>query len=138
MIVLTWLLALLVASTIVTFHVISLRRARPLIADMFRSTTIRSGFLGTSYLLALHWVEIMVFGVLYYFAEQVLHAGTVVGAQDFRDYLYFSATSYTTLGIGDLYATEMLRILSGIEALIGLILVSWTAAFTFGTIVSED
>jgi hypothetical protein len=40
-------------------------------------------------------------------------------------------TCYTTLGIGDLYPTGALRILSGVEALNGLVMVGWTASLTY-------
>ena len=49
----------------------------------------------------------------------------------FDDAFYFSITSYTTLGIGDLYPTGALRIISGIEALNGLVMAGWTASLTY-------
>lgn len=49
----------------------------------------------------------------------------------FADVFYFSITTYTTLGIGDLFPHGALRIVSGIEALNGLVLVGWTASFTY-------
>jgi hypothetical protein len=35
------------------------------------------------------------------------------------------------LGIGDLYPTGALRIISGIEALNGLVMVGWSASMTY-------
>lgn len=49
----------------------------------------------------------------------------------FADVFYFSITTYTTLGIGDLFPHGAIRIVSGIEALNGLVLVGWTASFTY-------
>jgi hypothetical protein len=43
---------------------------------------------------------------------------------------HFSATSYTSLG-GDLPPTGELRLLSAVEALTGLILITWSASFIF-------
>lgn len=49
----------------------------------------------------------------------------------FADVFYFSITTYTTLGIGDLFPHGAIRIVSGIEALNGLVMVGWTASFTY-------
>jgi len=62
--------------------------------------------------------------------------GDIGGAEEvlsFADVFYFSITSYTTLGIGDLFPHGALRIISGIEALNGLVMVGWTASFTYLT-----
>jgi hypothetical protein len=47
------------------------------------------------------------------------------------DFFYFSITCYTTLGFGDVYARGDMRVLAGVEALNGLVLIAWSAAFTF-------
>jgi hypothetical protein len=47
------------------------------------------------------------------------------------DYFYLSMTSYTTLGVGDLYPTGAMRIVSGVESLNGFVLVGWSASFTY-------
>ena len=46
-------------------------------------------------------------------------------------FLYFSSETYTTLGFGDIYPTGSLRMVCGIESLVGLLMVSWTASFTY-------
>ncbi|MQA66980.1 MAG: two pore domain potassium channel family protein [Alphaproteobacteria bacterium] len=56
-------------------------------------------------------------------------AGTFAGG--FYDYLYFSTVSYTSLGIGDLYPTGVLQLLTGVESLIGLVMIAWTGSFTY-------
>lgn len=85
----------------------------------------------TAYAVWLHWIEIILFGLVYWvlstqFAAQV---GTIEGAKDLHDYMYFSATTYTSLGFGDLFPTGHLRILAGTEALVGLMMISWSAVF---------
>jgi len=45
--------------------------------------------------------------------------------------VYFSLVTYSSLGIGDLYATGPMRFMVGIEAITGLVLSAWTASFTF-------
>jgi hypothetical protein len=47
------------------------------------------------------------------------------------DFFYFSTTMYTTLGIGDIWATGPIRIVAGIESLTGLVLITWTASFSY-------
>lgn len=43
------------------------------------------------------------------------------------DYFYFSLINVTTLGLGDIYPTEHLRVIAGIEALTGFALISCSA-----------
>jgi hypothetical protein len=49
----------------------------------------------------------------------------------FADFLYFSATSYSTMGIGDVYPSGALRLISGIEGINGLFLIAWSTSFTY-------
>jgi hypothetical protein len=56
---------------------------------------------------------------------------TGLNFSSFLDCLYFSSISYTTVGFGDLVATGPMRMLSGTEALNGLILMGWTISFTY-------
>lgn len=44
---------------------------------------------------------------------------------------YFSAETYTSLGYGDVVPHGPLRLLAGIEALNGLLLIGWSASFIF-------
>jgi hypothetical protein len=43
-------------------------------------------------------------------------------------YLYFSAETYTSLGYGDLVPHASLRMLAGMEALNGLLLIGWSSS----------
>lgn len=45
--------------------------------------------------------------------------------------LYFSAETYTSLGFGDLTPNGPVRLLAGVEALNGLLLIGWSASFTY-------
>jgi hypothetical protein len=47
------------------------------------------------------------------------------------DSVYLSAMTYTTVGFGDLTPAGAIRFLSGTEALTGLMLVTWSASFTY-------
>ncbi len=81
-----------------------------------------------------HVVEIWVVAlVLYGLTGLGLDLGYVDPARHrFLDFLNNSAESYTSLGYGDAeQLTEAHRLLSGAEALTGLVMIAWTASFTF-------
>ena len=58
-------------------------------------------------------------------------AVTLVEKMPFTDTLYFAFVTGLTLGYGDIEAVGMLRHLTGIEALTGLVLITWSASFLF-------
>lgn len=60
-----------------------------------------------------------------------LTGATVGGREWFADHFYFSIASYTTLGIGDILPHGHIRIMAGIEALNGLVLIAWSASFAY-------
>lgn len=47
------------------------------------------------------------------------------------DFFYFSLMSFTTLGIGDIYATGPLRIVAGFQGLTGFVMIGWSASFAY-------
>lgn len=47
------------------------------------------------------------------------------------DCVYFSMVNFTTLGFGDIIPHGNLRFLAGLEALTGLVLITWSASFLF-------
>jgi len=47
------------------------------------------------------------------------------------DSLYFSFTNFSTLGFGDIEPFGAIRFLVGMEALVGFVLITWTASFLF-------
>jgi hypothetical protein len=53
------------------------------------------------------------------------------------DFLYFSLTSYTILGIGEVYPLGLLRLIVGVEALNGLLLITWSASFCYLNLQAE-
>ena len=80
-----------------------------------------------------HVVEIVIYGAGLYLVGEVWSMGSLEGdAQaDYQTFLYYSFASYTSLGIGDIFPTGSLRILTGIEALLGLLMIGWTASYLF-------
>lgn len=80
------------------------------------------------FLLTLHIVEVMLWAVVYML---FLPAGEL---QSFEEAVYFSVVTFTTLGYGDITLGPEWRILSGIEALDGILLVGWTTALLFAVV----
>ncbi len=80
-----------------------------------------------------HIVEIWLFAFGYYLKIHTNYFGTLAGNFDnsLLDCVYFSFTSYTSLGLGDIHPTGNLRFLAGLEALTGLVLIAWTSSFMF-------
>ncbi len=91
-------------------------------------------FVVLSSLLA-HLSEIVLFACVYYFSQslQVDGWGHLAGdySGTFLDSVYYSAITYTTLGFGDIVPVGSIRIVTALEALLGLILVAWTATFIY-------
>ena len=77
---------------------------------------------------ALHAVEIVVWAVAY---QLLLPAHELAS---FEEVVYFSFVTFTTLGYGDITLSEGWRLLSGIEALNGILLVGWTTAMIFAVV----
>lgn len=80
-----------------------------------------------------HVAEIWIFAAGFYFMNHTEGLGELRGNIDggFLDCVYFSFTNYTTLGYGDIEPIGNLRFLAGLEALTGLVLITWSASFMF-------
>lgn len=79
-----------------------------------------------------HVAEIWVFAWAYYLLLQ--SGGSALGGNfdgSLLDCIYFSFSNYTSLGYGDIEPFGHTRFLSVLEALIGLILIGWTASFMY-------
>ncbi len=80
-----------------------------------------------------HTLEIGLYALAYYLMNNHLGLGTIAGATGGGgiDYFYFSITCYTTLGLGDLYPSGPIRLVVGIEALNGFVLIGWSTSYTY-------
>jgi len=83
-------------------------------------------------MLSAHIAEIWVFGV----ASAVLLLGPQFGVtsgieSDLLDQVYLSAMTFTTVGVGNAQVAGPIRFLNGMEAVTGLVLITWSASFTF-------
>ncbi|MEZ5703555.1 MAG: potassium channel family protein [Burkholderiaceae bacterium] len=80
-----------------------------------------------------HAIEMLMYGATLYALVTWLAAGSLAGSAgaSWLSCLYFSAETYTSLGFGDLTPVGPVRLLAGTEALNGLLLVAWSASFTY-------
>lgn len=80
-----------------------------------------------------HLVEIAFYAAAIYALISWFDVGTlgVDAVPSFSVITYFSAETYTSLGYGDVVPHGPLRLLAGIEALNGLLLIGWSASFIF-------
>jgi hypothetical protein len=80
-----------------------------------------------------HVIEVMLYAFAYFLMHESYGLGYIGG--DFEvsavDFFYFSITTFTTLGIGDVQPYGYLRIVAGIQSLNGLGLIGWSASFTY-------
>lgn len=80
-----------------------------------------------------HGLEVWLFASAFYFMHITTGWGQLIGnfSGDFIDFVYFSFTTFTTLGYGDIEPLGALRYLTGIEALTGFVLITWSASFLY-------
>jgi ion channel len=89
--------------------------------------------LGVFGALLAHAIEVWVFAAAYYLMIANGSWGVLEGNFDgsFWHCVYFSFTTFTTLGFGDIQPIGDIRYLTGVESLTGLVLITWTASFLF-------
>jgi len=79
-------------------------------------------------LLMLHAIEVILWALAY---QVLVPAGQL---DTFEEAAYFSLVTFTTLGYGDITLGPDWRLLSGIEALNGILLVGWSTAVMFAVV----
>lgn len=88
-----------------------------------------------------HIINIWIYALVYFLIENFTGFGALTGNighamlsyESFIERLYFSASTYTSLGLGDILPGRELRMLAGAEVLNGLVLIGWTISFTYLT-----
>lgn len=80
-----------------------------------------------------HVVEIALYAVSLFALIHFPSEGSLAGEREitFLECVYFSAETYTSLGLGDIAPLGPVRLLAGVEALNGLLLIAWSASFTY-------
>jgi hypothetical protein len=123
-------LFLLLATTVIHYEVLRLLTAglpRLRVSPRGQLVFVIIGAFGA------HFLEILLYGAAYYVLATWFDIGSMgaPGPLPFTRCLYFSAETYTTLGYGDVLPHGDLRLLAGLEALNGMLLIGWTASFTY-------
>lgn len=79
-------------------------------------------------LVGLHVIQIVLWALTYRALVPPAELATLETA------IYFSFVTFTTLGYGDITLSEGWRLLSGIEAMNGILLVGWSTAVLFAVV----
>lgn len=117
---------LIISMTVVihTFGLIWVTRAMNWLTGKIRLQAHRSRILAMNSVVigifAVLTVEVWLWALAYY----VLH---VFG--DFETALYFSTSTFSTVGYGDLVTSEQWRLLAGLESINGFLLIGWSTAY---------
>lgn len=131
------IIALSVSALLITaclyLHFKALRAGALMISEL-QDNFRRPMLLVMALIFVTHLLEIMLFAFAIW-AMVRTGAGSLSGAHTSTaaDFFYFSIGSYTTLGIGDIVPEGPIRVVVGIEALTGLLLIAWSASFTYLT-----
>ncbi len=128
------LVAMGLIATTVTIHAIgtvcllSILRPRFLTpeAELSRWTALGLLISTATFLLFLHFLEILLWAIVY------LRLPTGKELADLDQAIYFSSITFTTLGYGDLTIRSYWHLLTGIEAMNGILLFGWSTALLFG------
>lgn len=86
-----------------------------------------------------HVVEVWIYAIAYFNLLKLDGWGSLEGnfGNTIMDCVYFSFTTYTTLGFGDIAPLGDIRFVVAIESLAGLVLIAWTASFLYFQIESQ-
>ena len=84
-------------------------------------------------LILLHSIEMIIFGFGYWYLGDASSFAYLIGENTFglADCIYYAAAVYTTVGFGDIVPLGPIRFLTGLEGLVGFLLITWSASFTF-------
>tara|TARA_B100000795_G_C22371403_1_gene276249 strand:- start:11 stop:457 length:447 start_codon:yes stop_codon:yes gene_type:complete len=80
------------------------------------------------FLLSLNFIEAIIWGFAYYILPGITEFDTLEKA------IYFSLVTFTTLGYGEITISSTNRILAGLEAMNGVLLLGWTTAIMFSVL----
>ena len=91
----------------------------------FDQKTVRLLVYSAIFLLLLNFIEAIIWGITYYLLPGITEFETLEKA------IYYSLITFTSLGYGDITISSANRILSGFEAMNGVLLLGWTTAVMF-------
>ncbi len=115
-------------------HFYSLRQLAHVFRD-FPPPFKRPMLLVSFAIMAIHLVEVTIYGFALWFLAAMEYGSLAsivpIPYHGPSEYFYFAIASYTTLGLGDIVPQGYLRIVVGVESLQGLVLIAWSASFTY-------
>jgi hypothetical protein len=123
-------LVLVVATTLVHYEVLALLSAK--LPDVAIPSRLKLVVVVLSAFVA-HAAEIALYALATWACVHWFDIGGLTGTSgaSLEACLYFSAETYTSLGFGDIVPHGPLRLLAGVETLNGLLLIGWSASFTY-------
>jgi len=126
-------ITLLAVGIVVLVHYEGLTLLSSSLARRHEQHTRRKVLYGIYWVLALHIVEIWIFGLSAWLLLKYPETGNVAGAHPLNllDCVYLSAVTYTTVGFGDVAPVGPIRFMAGTMALAGFVLLTWSASFTY-------
>ena len=130
------LLEFLVNSTIMAFAVLIHYEVLHQLSSILPRIHVTHHFkviIGVFGALIAHLMEIWLFAFAYFLMINSNEWGSLEGnfTGTLFDCVYYSFITYTTLGFGDIIPQGPVRFLTGIEALTGLVLITWSASFLY-------
>lgn len=94
-------------------------------ADTFKKYGARLLISTAVFLLFIHLAQAALWALLYMLLPGITEFET------FEKSMYFSLVTFTTLGYGEITIASENRILAGLEAINGIVLIGWSTAFMF-------
>jgi len=104
------------------------KKYKPLSEKKFEKKTVQLLISTAFFLLLLHFIQAGIWAFAYF---------TLPGITEFESLekaIYFSLVTFTTLGYGDITISSTNRILSGFEAINGILLIGWSTAYMFSVV----
>ena len=80
-----------------------------------------------------HTVAVWIYGTVYWVMVHTFGAEPLSGIahDNFFGYIYFSAATYSSLGIGDVFPHGAMQFITGVQVLNGLVLIGWSVMVTY-------
>lgn len=93
--------------------------------NKFHKKTAKALILTGVFLLLLNFSQAFLWAMMYFFVPGITDFET------FENAIYFSLVTFSTLGYGDMTIGTSHRLLSGIEAINGILLIGWSTTLMF-------
>ena len=123
-------IVLIAVTTVIHYEVLSLLNARlPTLAVPSRTKLLAVIFAT----FIAHMIEMVIYGAALFGLVAYMDVGSLTGKVPLTllNCIYFSAETYTSMGFGDVTPEGHLRLLVGVEALNGLLLIGWSASYAY-------